>query len=95
MRRFHQANKKRSVIYILNKCFFPFQCTSDNNAGADISHRNNNNDADNSHDDDILITADLMTFAWQIAKGMVRAVLRAHCRDWTTCYRFVLLRVMY
>ena len=34
-------------------------------------------DTDNLHDDDTLTPADLMTFAWQIAKGMVRTGLRA------------------
>ena len=34
-------------------------------------------DPDNLHDDDTLTPADLMTFAWQIAKGMVRTGLRA------------------
>jgi len=58
--------------------------TSDNNRCA-FSRPSNNNDTDNLHDDDTLTSADLMTFAWQIAKGMVRAGLRAQYRDWPIC----------
>ena len=50
---------------------FTFQFTSDNNRRTDITHLSN--DTDNLHEDDTLSPADLMTFAWQIAKGMVRA----------------------
>ena len=58
------------------KSVITFQCTS----------KKNKTDTDNLHDDDILTPADLMTFAWQIAKGMVRAALRATCRDQLICF---------
>ncbi|XP_020617104.1 tyrosine-protein kinase receptor Tie-1-like [Orbicella faveolata] len=57
------------VIQILVLFLFSFQCTSDNNRCA-FFRLSNNNDTDNLHDDDTLTSADLMTFAWQIAKGM-------------------------
>ena len=53
---------------------FSFQCTSDNRSAA-IASESIKNDTENLHDDDTLTPADLMTFAWQIAKGMVRAAL--------------------
>ena len=56
---------------------FSFQCTSDKNGCAAIAHESIKNDTDNVRDDDTLSPADLMTFAWQIAKGMVRTGLRA------------------
>ena len=74
--RFHQANKTISVIYTLKNLFFSFQ-GRDNTRCADISYRSIKTDTDNLHDDDTLTPADLMTFAWQIAKGMVRAGLHA------------------
>ena len=54
-----------------------FQCTSDNNNCTAIAHGSIKNNSDSSHDGDILTTVDLMTFALQIAKGMVRTLLRA------------------
>ena len=44
--------------------FTDFQCTSDIQNNTDNLHE----------DDDALRPADLMTFAWQIAKGMVRVL---------------------
>ena len=69
-----RACSEKSFRASLSVVLFQFQYTSDNNGYADISHQSNNNDTDDLHDDDILTPADLMTFAWQIAKGMVRAV---------------------
>ena len=45
-------------------CFTDFQCTSDIQNNTDNLHK----------DDDALRPSDLMTFAWQIAKGMVRVI---------------------
>ena len=75
------------------KVFFSFQCTIDNNRCAAIAHESIKNNTDNLHDDDTLTPADLMTFAWQIAKGMVRAGLRAKCQDWPKCLQFAILRL--
>ena len=72
---------------------FSFQCTSDNNRCA-FSQLSSNN-TDNVHGDDTLTPADLMTFAWQIAKGMVRAALRAECRVRPICLYFVLQSIKY
>ena len=55
---------------------FSFQCTSNNNRCTAVANGITKNDTDNSHDDDTLTLADLMAFAWQIAKGMVLAGLR-------------------
>ena len=69
-----------------------FQCTSDNKGYVDISHQGNNNDTDDLHDGDTVTPADLMTFAWQIAKGMVRVLLYAYnYRDWPICLQFVIM----
>jgi len=70
---------------------FSFQCTSDKNGCAAIAHESIKNDTDNVRDDDTLSPADLMTFAWQIAKGMVRTGLRIYCRDWPISLQFVIL----
>ena len=60
---------------------FLSQFTSGKSGCAAIAHRSIGDDSepernfttnrDNLHDDDNLRPADLMTFAWQIAKGMV------------------------
>ena len=69
---------------------FSFQCTSTNNRFTAIANGIIKNDTDNLHDDDTLTPADLMAFAWQIAKGMVRAGLRTYYRDWQICLKFVI-----
>ena len=56
---------------------FYLQRTSDNNRCTAITQVVIGDNTDNLHDDDALTPADLMTFAWQIAKGMVRAELFA------------------
>ena len=58
------------------KSVITFQCTSSKNRCATLAAKT---DDDNLHDDDILIPADLMTFAWQTAKGMVRAGCHFSC----------------
>ena len=55
------------------KSVITFQCPSSKNGCATLAVKT---DDDNLHDDDILTPADLMTFAWQTAKGMVRAGCR-------------------
>ena len=67
------------------KCLFHFQCASDKDKSAILAHRSIQDDSeperdfktnrDSLHDDDNLTPADLMTFVWQIAKGMVLAGL--------------------
>ena len=69
---------------------FSFQCTSTNNRCIAIANGIIKNDTDNLHDDDTLTPADIMAFAWQIAKGMVLAGLRTYCRDWQICLKFVI-----
>ena len=67
---------------------FPLQCTGDKNTNnctitghrslRDVDserERNMMTNYDKLHDDDTLRPADLSTFAWQIAQGMVRAGL--------------------
>ena len=68
------------------KCLFPLQCTSGESKGVTLSLRSIRDDdeperdfktnRDSLHDADYLTPADLMTFVWQIAKGMVLAGLR-------------------
>ena len=58
-----------------------FQCTSDKNGYAALAHESIKNDTDNVQDDDTLTPADLMAFAWQIAKGMVRAGLLVYTAE--------------
>lgn len=60
---------------------FSFQLTSDKNGCTAIAHESVKNGTHNVNDDDTLTPADLMTFTWQIAKGMVRAGLRVYCTD--------------
>ena len=55
------------------KSVITFQCTGDKNRCVTLALKT---DTDNLHDDGTLTPADLMTFAWQIAKGMVRVGLR-------------------
>jgi len=69
---------------------FSSQCTSDKN-GSVIDHDSIKIGTDNVLDDDTVTPADLTTFAWQIAKGMVRAGLRVYCRDWPITLNFVML----
>ena len=56
---------------------FSFQCNSDKSECTTIAQGSIKTDTDNLHDDDTLTSADLMAFAWQTAKGMVRTGLRA------------------
>ena len=60
---------------------FSFQCTSDTTGCTAIANESITNGTQNAQDDDTITSADLMAFAWQIAKGMVRAGLRIYCRD--------------
>ena len=67
----------RSCHMVFKQVLFPLQCTSDNKRCTAIAQVGIKDNTDNLHDDDVLTPADLMTFAWQIAKGMVRAGLCA------------------
>ena len=60
---------------------FSFQFISDKQGCTAVAHESIKNGTDNLHDDDTLRPADLMAFAWQIAKGMVRDGLLIYCRD--------------
>lgn len=70
---------------------FSFQCAGDTKRCTVTGHRSFRDDsgeernvmtnADKLHDSDTLRTADLSTFAWQIAKGMVRDGLCLQCRE--------------
>ena len=62
-----------------------FQCTNDKNGFAEIAQESIQTNTDKLHDDDNVTPADLVTFAWQIATGMVRSGLRTCCRDWPIC----------
>ena len=55
---------------------FSFQCTSDTTGCTAIANESITNGTQNAQDDDTITSADLMAFAWQIAKGMVRVRLR-------------------
>ena len=48
------------------------------------------NATDKLHDDDTVTPADLMAFAWQTAKGMVRNGVPAYCEDLPICLQFVI-----
>ena len=83
---------------MMRKCnLFTLQRAGDTNECAATGHRTLQNergsrnydlgtDADSVHDDDKLTPADLLTFAWQIAKGMVRD---AKCLYFYCKYGFV------
>ena len=74
---------------------FSFQCTSDNKGYVDTCHQSNSNDTDDLNDGDTLTPADLMTFAWQIAKGMVRGLLYAYnYRDCPICLQFIMSKLI-
>ena len=73
------------------KSVITFQCTSDKNRCATLAVKT---DDDNLHDDDILTPADLMTFAWQTAKGMVRAGCHFSCWDRPIYFKFTMLRLI-
>ena len=55
---------------------FSFQCASDKIGCTAIANESITNGTQNAQDDDTITSADLMAFAWQIAKGMVRVRLR-------------------
>ena len=67
-----------------------FQCTNDKNECAAIAQGSIKNDDDKLHDDDNVTPADLMAFAWQTAKGMVRTGLPAYCGDLPICLQSVI-----
>ena len=71
---------------------FSFQCSRDEKGCTAIAQESIKKDTGNLQDDDVLTPADLMAFAWQIAKGMVRVGLRVNYKDWPICLQFLILR---